>query len=109
MASLTNFFGVQHRIRNKESEMGTARNRRAPAKKLPAKRHGHFKQARAVSRQTRAALNAAAVFLVLFVVPAWAAAEEVSFTRDIKPIFDEKCVACHACYDAPGQLDLRSV
>jgi hypothetical protein len=33
----------------------------------------------------------------------------VSFTRDIKPIFDEKCVSCHACYDAPGQLDLRSV
>ena len=35
--------------------------------------------------------------------------EPVSFTRDIKPIFDTKCVACHACYDAPGQLDLRSV
>ena len=35
--------------------------------------------------------------------------EPVSFARDIKPIFDTKCVACHACYDAPGQLDLRSV
>ena len=35
--------------------------------------------------------------------------EPVSFTRDIKPIFDTKCVSCHACYDAPGQLDLRSV
>ena len=35
--------------------------------------------------------------------------EPVSFTRDVKPIFDTKCVACHACYDAPGQLDLRSV
>ena len=35
--------------------------------------------------------------------------EPVSFTRDIKPIFDTKCAACHACYDAPGQLDLRSV
>ena len=35
--------------------------------------------------------------------------EPLSFTRDIKPIFDTKCVACHACYDAPGQLDLRSV
>ena len=33
----------------------------------------------------------------------------VSFERDIKPIFDTKCVSCHACYDAPGQLDLRSV
>jgi hypothetical protein len=35
--------------------------------------------------------------------------EPVSFVRDIKPIFDTKCVACHSCYDAPGQLDLRSV
>ena len=33
----------------------------------------------------------------------------VSFERDIKPIFDTKCVSCHACYDSPGQLDLRSV
>ena len=35
--------------------------------------------------------------------------EAVSFTRDIKPILDTKCVNCHACYDAPGALDLRSV
>ncbi len=35
--------------------------------------------------------------------------EPVSFVRDIKPIFDTKCVACHSCFDAPGQLDLRSV
>jgi hypothetical protein len=35
--------------------------------------------------------------------------EPVSFVRDIKPIFDTKCVSCHACYDSPGQLDLRSV
>jgi hypothetical protein len=32
----------------------------------------------------------------------------ISFTKQIKPIFDTKCVSCHACYDAPGQLDLRS-
>ena len=35
--------------------------------------------------------------------------EAVSFTRDIKPILDTKCVNCHSCYDAPAQLDLRSV
>ena len=35
--------------------------------------------------------------------------EQVSFARDVKPILDTKCVACHACFDAPAQLDLRSV
>jgi hypothetical protein len=24
----------------------------------------------------------------------------ISYTRDIQPIFTEKCVACHACYDS---------
>ena len=24
-----------------------------------------------------------------------------SYTRDIKPILDQKCIACHGCYDAP--------
>jgi len=33
---------------------------------------------------------------------------KLSFTTDIKPILDTKCVACHACYDAPAQLDLRN-
>lgn len=33
---------------------------------------------------------------------------KLSFTKDIKPILDTKCVACHACYDAPAQLDLRN-
>jgi hypothetical protein len=32
----------------------------------------------------------------------------LSFTKDIKPILNTKCVACHACYDAPAQLDLRN-
>jgi Fatty acid cis/trans isomerase (CTI) len=31
-----------------------------------------------------------------------------SYSRDIKPIFDHKCIACHACYDAPCQLKLNS-
>jgi hypothetical protein len=37
------------------------------------------------------------------------AQDRVSFVRQVKPILDSKCVACHACYDAPGQLDLTSV
>lgn len=32
----------------------------------------------------------------------------VSYTRDIQPILTEKCVACHACNDAPCQLNLGS-
>ncbi len=30
------------------------------------------------------------------------------FQRDIQPILDHRCVACHACYDAPCQLNLGS-
>ncbi|GAA3706323.1 fatty acid cis/trans isomerase [Oceanisphaera sediminis] len=32
----------------------------------------------------------------------------LDYRRDIKPIFEQKCVACHACYDAPCQLKLTS-
>ncbi len=32
----------------------------------------------------------------------------VSYTDDIKPILDSRCVVCHACYDAPCQLKLNS-
>ncbi|MCF5724928.1 fatty acid cis/trans isomerase [Pseudomonas syringae] len=32
----------------------------------------------------------------------------LSYTRDIQPIFTEKCVACHACYDSACQLNLGS-
>lgn len=35
-------------------------------------------------------------------------AEGLSYQRDIQPIFTAKCVACHACYDAPCQLKLGS-
>ena len=31
------------------------------------------------------------------------------FINDIKPILDNRCVVCHACYDAPCQLKLSSV
>ena len=34
--------------------------------------------------------------------------QSYSFTENIKPIMDQKCLACHACYDAPCQLKLES-
>lgn len=37
-----------------------------------------------------------------------AQAGQISFTRDVQPVLVEKCVACHACYDAPCQLNLGS-
>ncbi|UPW17837.1 fatty acid cis/trans isomerase [Agarivorans sp. TSD2052] len=30
------------------------------------------------------------------------------FISDVKPILDQRCVMCHACYDAPCQLKLTS-
>ena len=35
-------------------------------------------------------------------------AEEVDYQTQIQPIFDQYCVACHACFDAPCQLNLGS-
>lgn len=32
----------------------------------------------------------------------------VSYRATIQPLFERKCVACHACYDAPCQLNLGS-
>lgn len=51
----------------------------------------------------RALFAAALLFL-----GAAAQAEDISYSRDIQPIFTEKCVACHACYDSPCQLNLGS-
>ena len=31
-----------------------------------------------------------------------------SYSRDIQPILDRRCVVCHACYDAPCQLKATS-
>jgi len=36
------------------------------------------------------------------------AAELISYQNEIKPILESRCVACHACYDAPCQLKLGS-
>ncbi len=33
---------------------------------------------------------------------------KISFTRDVKPILDSRCVVCHGCYDAPCQLKFES-
>ena len=30
------------------------------------------------------------------------------YTTRIQPIFDNRCVACHSCYNAPCQLNLQS-
>lgn len=32
----------------------------------------------------------------------------VSFQKDVKPILDSRCIACHSCYDSPCQLKLSS-
>jgi len=34
---------------------------------------------------------------------------KVSFTKDVKPILDSRCVVCHSCFDAPCQLKLGSI
>jgi hypothetical protein len=34
---------------------------------------------------------------------------KISFSRDVKPILDSRCVVCHGCYDAPCQLKLGSI
>ncbi|MDM8349598.1 fatty acid cis/trans isomerase [Pseudomonas sp. sp1636] len=44
----------------------------------------------------------------LLLISALLAAEPISYGRDIQPIFTRYCVACHACYDAPCQLNLGS-
>ncbi|WP_455827039.1 fatty acid cis/trans isomerase [Pseudomonas graminis] len=49
------------------------------------------------------------VSAVLAVIASTALAQgSLSYTRDIQPIFTEKCVACHACYDSACQLNLGS-
>lgn len=33
----------------------------------------------------------------------------IDFRKQVKPILDQRCVVCHACYDAPCQLKLGSI
>ncbi len=49
-----------------------------------------------------------AVGALLLLICSFARAEPISYSRDVQPIFTEKCVACHACYDSPCQLNLGS-
>ncbi|RJG09244.1 peptidylprolyl isomerase [Pseudomonas cavernicola] len=50
----------------------------------------------------------AIVGALLLLICGVARAEPISYSRDVQPIFTEKCVACHACYDSPCQLNLGS-
>ena len=56
--------------------------------------------------------NRIIISLVLLLIGTTAQAQDrapaISYTRDIQPIFTEKCVACHACYDSACQLNLGS-
>lgn len=44
--------------------------------------------------------------LLLICSLAHAQGPAVSYIKDVQPIFTEKCVACHACYDSACQLNL---
>jgi len=50
----------------------------------------------------------ALVGILLMLIGAAGRAEPLSYRDDIQPIFTQKCVACHACYDSPCQLNLGS-
>ncbi|MGQ7958119.1 fatty acid cis/trans isomerase [Pseudomonas sp. SP16.1] len=52
-------------------------------------------------------LKPAALF-VFSLAAGLARAEAISYAADVQPILTHKCVACHACYDAPCQLNLGS-
>lgn len=41
------------------------------------------------------------------IVPA-ARANAPDYWKEVRPILDHRCVSCHACYDAPCQLNLSS-
>lgn len=53
-------------------------------------------------------LVGAVLALLASTVQAQGPVPAISYTRDIQPIFTEKCVACHACYDSACQLNLGS-
>ncbi len=40
--------------------------------------------------------------------PAVSPQQSFAYQRDIKPILENRCMACHGCYDAPCQLKLTS-
>ena len=40
--------------------------------------------------------------------PSAAASGAPDYWREVRPVLDQRCVSCHACYDAPCQLNLAS-
>ena len=36
-------------------------------------------------------------------------AGQVDYWSDVKPVMEQRCIVCHACYDAPCQLKLSSI
>jgi hypothetical protein len=41
-------------------------------------------------------------------LPEASSAGVLSYREDVEPVFERRCVACHACYDAPCQLQTAS-
>ena len=41
-------------------------------------------------------------------MPTVSATQTYSYTDDVQPILEQKCLACHGCYDSPCQLNLAS-
>ena len=37
------------------------------------------------------------------------APENVDYWSDVRPVIEQRCVVCHACYDAPCQLKMSSI
>lgn len=47
-------------------------------------------------------------FWLLFLISLPVLARPLSYLDDVRPVLLDKCVACHACYDAPCQLKMES-
>lgn len=42
------------------------------------------------------------------VIPPAPIERPVSYTQEIRPIIETKCLSCHSCFDAPCQLKLEN-
>ncbi|SOC04412.1 fatty acid cis/trans isomerase CTI [Alloalcanivorax xenomutans] len=60
----------------------------------------------------KALLRAMAFFVPLISIgvaaPSSGSAQPVSFQQQVRPVLEQRCIACHGCYDAPCQLKLES-